>query len=323
VFEEFSTPTSGGCSEPPYYKDPFYHEVYSPNTNIVTGTVLDQENNPIKDAVVFAQTRLADPPGKDPKFYPFYTFTDDNGLFSLTPYDYDSASPNYNTIECLTISATVCSRFLKANWGNYGGVDSGQIYHIVKFDLNDEESFEDLTIYGNENIVLQAWDELSLTDVEVQQNATCEVKARTEVVVNQQLTAANGSETWIHIGTPFIPCDSISLFPDTTYKSILNDNLIEEIAIKRIMLNFTTVHRAFDILVYPNPGSGLVNIDIQSSSPQEDLSLSIYETFGKMILTSKLNNKKSTIDISSLAKGLYIIHVSNDNYQVAKKILIQ
>ncbi|MFH1159864.1 MAG: hypothetical protein V1733_02830, partial [bacterium] len=139
VFDDFTPPSTGACSEPPYYYDPYYHEVYAPpDTNIVTGYVLDREDNPIKDAVIFAHTRLYNTQNPaNPVIYDFhYTFTDDNGLFTVIPYDFDTRPPNYNTIEGLTISAAICSRVREWCSVPWDGVDSGQTFKLDRFDLN-------------------------------------------------------------------------------------------------------------------------------------------------------------------------------------------
>ncbi|MFH1296890.1 MAG: T9SS type A sorting domain-containing protein, partial [Bacteroidota bacterium] len=328
VFDDFTPPATGACSEPPYYYDPFYHGKYSPKTNIVTGYVLDREDNPIKDAVIFAHTRLynAQNPQDPPITYDMhYTFTDEDGFFTVIPYDYDTAYPNFNTIEGLTISAAVCSRLRE--WCEPDsasvGVDSGQTYRLDRFDLNYEESFESLTIAGNEPVVLQAWDLVSLTDVEVQQNATCEVKARIEISVNQEFTAANGSETWIHTGTPFIPCDSLSSFTESSFGFFMENELDKHEIAKEITLNFTPVQGSFDVLIYPNPGRGLFTIDVQCSSPLDNLTLSVYDTFGKTVYSSIIQGHKSQLDLAHLSKGFYIIQISNIDYQTVKKIIIQ
>jgi len=322
VFEEFSTPTSGGCSEPPYYKDPFYHEVYSPNTNIVTGTVLGQDSLPIKDAVVFAHTRLYNPEEGQPEYYPHYTFTDENGFFSVIPYDYSEKLPDWNVIECITISAPVCSRIRKAAWDSIG-VDSGQTYYLDKFDLNNYESFESLTVTGSEPIILQAWDSVSLTDVEVQQHATCEALARTEIVVNKEFIAADSSEVWIHINTPSIPCDSLGFFSDRDFIFVPINEIPNGILEKKLLLHFIPTQGSFDVLIYPNPGVGLFAIEVECSTPLGNLTLSIYDSFGKIVYSSIIRDKKSKIDLSHFAKGFYIIQISNIDYQIIKKIIIQ
>jgi len=323
VFEEFSPPASGSSSEPPYYSDPFYHQVYSPNTNIVTGTVLGQDSFPIKNAVIFAHTRLQNRSGhKDSAvFYMHYTFTDENGDFTVTPFDYDSIQPNWNVVECLTISAPVCSRLRKAAWDSIG-VDSGQTYYLDKFDLNNYESFESLTVSGSQQIILQAWDSVSLTDVEVQQHATCDVKARSEIIVNQEFISADSSEVWIHIGTPFIPCDSLGFFSDRDLIFSENTELTNNGSEKEVILQFLQTDGSFDVLIYPNPGNGLFNINVQSSSTIEHLTLTIFNAFGEKVYISAIRGQISNVDLSHLANGFYFFQFSNSDYQKIKKVIL-
>ena len=67
------------------------------------------------------------------------------------------------------------------------------------------------------------------------------------------------------------------------------------------------------ISVYPNPTNGLINIKI----PSNDFKISIINYLGNQVKTST----QSTIDISELEKGVYILQVFINNMVVNKRII--
>jgi len=326
VFEDFTPSGSGTDEEPPHYYDPYYHFDYSFNTNIVTGYVLDQDSVPIADAWIFAQTRLWNEPVPNadslPHFDDHYTFSDDQGFFKIIPFDYDIRVPNYNTIEHIRMSAPGCSRLEESKWGPWGGVDSGQTYILDRFDFNFEESFDSLTIAANGSIVLQAWDNISLTNIEVQQNANFEARARTEVSVNQEFTASYGSETWIHTENTFYPCDSLGSFSKCPSRIFTDYEQFDNEVNKEFKLNFIPVKAIFDVRIYPNPGTGIFNFEIHDSSTLDEYSLTIFDQYGKRLYSTYILEKTSSIDLSCLSRGIYFLNVRTLDHQVSKKLII-
>ncbi|MFH1297730.1 MAG: T9SS type A sorting domain-containing protein, partial [Bacteroidota bacterium] len=329
VFDDFSPPPSGTCSEPPYYNDPYYHAFYGKDTNIVTGHVIDQDNVPIKDAWIFAQTRLYDEivpgiPDDDTLHYydNHYTFTNDTGYFQLLPYDYIVEAPNWHTVERIVISAPGCSRLDSARWGDSLGVPSGQTYVLDRFDFNFEDSFDSLTIIANDSIVLQAWDMVSLTNIEVQQYAYFETKARTEISVNQEFNAANGSETWIHTGNTFYPCENLYSFSKSANGIFSNDEIVDIKINKEIKLNFMPIEKAFDVRIYPNPGTGIFLIEILSNEPVTELHMFIYDQYGKEVFLRNINEKSLSLDLTHISKGVYFVQLRNMEHQIIRKLIV-
>lgn len=73
--------------------------------------------------------------------------------------------------------------------------------------------------------------------------------------------------------------------------------------------------------IYPNPVYG--KITITKSSDLKNASLCIYSIQGQLILQQLLLLEKSEIDVSSLAKGIYIIKINDRNLSFTKKIIIE
>ena len=60
-----------------------------------------------------------------------------------------------------------------------------------------------------------------------------------------------------------------------------------------------------DIKVYPNPTTEFLNIQVQE--PISVLVIGIFNSFGKKILTKKITNGDTIIDVSKLIPGIYLI----------------
>lgn len=69
---------------------------------------------------------------------------------------------------------------------------------------------------------------------------------------------------------------------------------------------------------YPNPTTGIVNFSLPESA-----TVTITDLSGKSVLTSNLESGDSDLNLSSLAKGIYIINFAGDNYSKTDKIIIK
>lgn len=76
-----------------------------------------------------------------------------------------------------------------------------------------------------------------------------------------------------------------------------------------------------DLNLYPNPTSGSLNIHSKESSLTN---IKLYDIAGKLVLDTPINSEYSSIDLSSLDNGIYILRCKlTDNKYVEKKIVIQ
>ncbi len=126
-------------------------------------------------------------------------------------------------------------------------------------------------------------------------------------------TTDNGSN-WTQIntgltGTGFI--NALVIRKDTLYAGTYNDGIwylpLETVGIKEI-------NNADNIVVYPNPATNNITIEALQKSTIEILNIQ-----GQTILQQQIQQGKTNIDISALAKGVYILRLcSNDKTAVTK-----
>ncbi len=90
--------------------------------------------------------------------------------------------------------------------------------------------------------------------------------------------------------------------------------------------NATAVNEPVDnklLAVYPNPTSGLLNIELMNNEMMTGYRL--YDALGRLIKSEKLPNKeeKHQVDIASLASGIYNLQVQSNDKIFTKRVVIE
>lgn len=81
---------------------------------------------------------------------------------------------------------------------------------------------------------------------------------------------------------------------------------------------------ADNLVVYPNPSNGVLNIDAVNSASLTDVEITVYDVLGKKIYSNHyLNLLHETIDLSSHSSGIYFINANSDSKTTHFKILKQ
>ena len=76
------------------------------------------------------------------------------------------------------------------------------------------------------------------------------------------------------------------------------------------------------VKVYPNPVSNVLNVSVLGVVSAK-ASLQITDINGKIVMTKNIINNPQAIDISSLAKGVYMIKVNNNGKEITSKFTKQ
>ena len=80
-------------------------------------------------------------------------------------------------------------------------------------------------------------------------------------------------------------------------------------------------HKPLNISVYPIPASDKLTIDIQEINEFHKATVSFYDIQGQLLLQQTIKQSQIEINISSFAKGVYIIKVHNDNNIMVSKFI--
>lgn len=73
----------------------------------------------------------------------------------------------------------------------------------------------------------------------------------------------------------------------------------------------------YDIKIFPNPSKNILNIEINSSEINS-FDTEIYDLQGKMIFMRNHKANKSTINITSISKGIYLLKIKDKNGYLLK-----
>jgi Secretion system C-terminal sorting domain len=77
------------------------------------------------------------------------------------------------------------------------------------------------------------------------------------------------------------------------------------------------------ITLSPNPTSDKLRITLSDKAPSVSTTISVYDLVGRLVLTQKMVDKTVELDMSSLAKGTYLVKIDADNRFYTEKITKQ
>ena len=79
--------------------------------------------------------------------------------------------------------------------------------------------------------------------------------------------------------------------------------------------------------VYPNPASTVINLELADwgHTPQEAATIMVemYDVYGSLKLSQRINDNSAQIDVSEFAKGAYLLRVNVDGEVETHKIIVQ
>ncbi len=75
-----------------------------------------------------------------------------------------------------------------------------------------------------------------------------------------------------------------------------------------------------DVKVFPNPSTGIVNIELSKNTPA---SANFYNLLGEVVKSVKLNNTKTAVNLSGNASGIYMLRIEQGNNVITKKVILK
>jgi Secretion system C-terminal sorting domain len=79
---------------------------------------------------------------------------------------------------------------------------------------------------------------------------------------------------------------------------------------------------SFDLFkVYPNPVQNVATIEYIPAAQYGVKHISIYNAMGKKVFNSEINKSKTTINLSNLVSGLYIIRIGEGKKAYSTKLI--
>ena len=78
----------------------------------------------------------------------------------------------------------------------------------------------------------------------------------------------------------------------------------------------------FGLTIFPNPNNGQLNINFNNEQ-NDAFTVYVTDLSGRIIYTSNIASSILSIDLGNTANGTYMLHLTNGNSQVTKKIVVQ
>lgn len=92
-----------------------------------------------------------------------------------------------------------------------------------------------------------------------------------------------------------------------------------------VVSNTTDLFRRESVLIYPNPTSGLINIELEDNW-EGPLYIQLIDPLGRTVIQGKhiqnANADTTNLDIKSLPNGIYTIVISNNDGLITKNIVL-
>ena len=80
----------------------------------------------------------------------------------------------------------------------------------------------------------------------------------------------------------------------------------------------------FEILIYPNPTTGLLHINMGDKYSGKELHILLTNMRGQIVITKKVNNESEfSLDLSRLSKGMYYLNIRNSESAISTKIILK
>ena len=90
-------------------------------------------------------------------------------------------------------------------------------------------------------------------------------------------------------------------------------------------LNTSEVSIPNNIIIYPNPTRGIMNIQLMGVNTTEEIEIKIFDSYGNLVFSKnkfKWTDKHLILNLSHLISGVYLLSVTRKNGVMTKKIII-
>ncbi len=85
--------------------------------------------------------------------------------------------------------------------------------------------------------------------------------------------------------------------------------------------NSISENKNLEITLSPNPATNSLTLNLNQLKNLQNTTVSIYDIQGKLLLQQNINQPQTELDISGLAKGIYIIKVTNEKETMQSKFI--
>lgn len=160
---------------------------------------------------------------------------------------------------------------------------------------------------------------ISLQTFNGQYNDSCHCEFRFNNNGNTIIAPYISSEYWQYIDTTFIAESNSTELEIWGIDMVSSGNNIDNISLTKEPVNYIAESERYKTVFdfYPNPSTGIVQIDINESAE-----IDIYNLLNERVFHKSISSDINIIDLSQLPKGLYFLNLINKQRTVIQKKII-
>ena len=342
-FRQFNPVSTGPCpvSRSPYYDDSKLY--YNPfqlsfhNSNTITGTITDQDGNPIQDALIGGHSFVGIDNDGNKSYDYHFTYSDENGYFEISPY----VHPGYtvgNKMGTMDISAAGAERrryidedvvpnwWCKNNCGQMPAPNSNAQLTLERVKFSYDNTLNNITVSSGTNRNFKGYNSLTISDITIKSAATSDIYAKSEVHITGESHLQG--ETHIFCAPAMADCSDYSSYIMQYKTAKPQATPIEnETRDKTIELSFNKLFKKGELLITPNPNTGQFHIHLGGDEPIKNLQFEITNLIGEKIFSATHypigRAGDGLLDLSKQPKGIYFLKVETITDSYFQKIIIQ
>jgi len=111
-----------------------------------------------------------------------------------------------------------------------------------------------------------------------------------------------------------------------SYSLVVTDNrgCTARDTINIVITGFSDIQNDALLLVYPNPGAGMIRLKMKDGNKQSSAILSLHNSTGQLVFKKNWDNVQDDyfIDVSTLSSGNYIISIGEGKGLITRKLMI-
>jgi hypothetical protein len=108
-----------------------------------------------------------------------------------------------------------------------------------------------------------------------------------------------------------------TVYIDTIYNKASNDSVQDATQEEDLFEK----KDAFEVLVYPNPTIGMLEVELPGLKTNQNTHLYLYSQTGILVKQMDRLQRRQSVDISNQPAGIYILRITVDNKAVLRKII--
>lgn len=153
-----------------------------------------------------------------------------------------------------------------------------------------------------------------MSTTQIAANAKVQFQSYGNIILNHGFKVSKGAK----FKGLILECNSSSTSQNSLRSSDINEDFYDEINPDITDVD-ATVSESDAVEIYPNPTDGLLYIKSES----EIISVTVTDITGKVIMNENGSSNEMTVDLSSNAKGFYLLKVVTEDNSYTKKIVLK